>query len=138
VTADEYGRTYPLPGPFRSLDHIRGEHRQRGGHYFDADTSRFFRARYVEDVYAGAIFVDSVRGPGMPREYRVKIIGEGTSISTLRDPDTGRPCEYSTLREARAAARRVCDAASVAPESVEGIPSAAAWWPDAQTAEGVR
>ena len=108
MITDEHGNTYQAPGPFRDLDHIRREHRDRGGHYFDTDTNRFFRARYAPEVYAGCMFVDSVRGPGMPREYRVKIIGTGRAINTVKDG-------FTTLAAARAWAVRVADLAGVLP-----------------------
>ena len=108
---DEYGHTYPAPGPFRDLDHIRREHRHRGGYYFEADTGRFFRARYAPEVYAGCMFVDSVRGPGMPREYRVKIIGTGRSVNTVAEG-------FATLEAARNHARKVCEAAGVNPSDL--------------------
>lgn len=103
---DEYGNAYPAPGPFWNLDQIRREHRDRGGYYFDTDTARFFRARYAPEVYAGCMFVDSVRGPGMEREYRVKIIGTGRSVNTVADG-------FATLAAARAAAIKVCEGAGV-------------------------
>lgn len=108
---DEYGNAYPAPGPFRDLDHIRREHRDRGGYYFDTDTSRLFRARYAPEVYAGCMFVDSVRGPGMEREYRVKIIGTGRSVNTVADG-------FATLAAARAAAVKVCKDAGVEPSDL--------------------
>lgn len=117
---DEYGHTYQLPGPFYSLDDIRREHRERGGYYFETDTARFFRARYSDDVYAGAMFVDSVRGPGMPREYRVKIIGTGRSINTVREG-------FATLAAARAAALAVCEAAGIAGPDVDRNRAAHEW-----------
>lgn len=109
---DEYGNTYPAPGPFWNLDEIKREHRSRGGYYFEADTGRFFRARYAPEVYAGCMFVDSVRGPGMPREYRVKIIGTGRSVNTVAEG-------FATLAAARAAAVKICEAAGVAGADVD-------------------
>jgi hypothetical protein len=108
MISDDRGREYQLPGPFYTLDQIKREHKARGGHYFDPDTNRFFAARYSDDVIAGAIFVDSVRGPGMDREYRVKIIGSGRSIGTIREG-------FSTLAGAKAWAVKVCDEAGVLP-----------------------
>lgn len=109
---DEYGHAYPAPGPFWNLDEIKREHRSRGGYYFDTDTSRLFRARYAPEVYAGCMFVDSVRGPGMEREYRVKIIGTGRSVNTVADG-------FATLAAARAAAEKVCEESNVAGPDVD-------------------
>lgn len=118
---DEHGNAYPAPGPFYSLDEIRREHRRRGGYYFEADTGRFFRARYAPEVYAGCMFVDSVRAPGMPREYRVKIIGSGRSINTVAEG-------FETLGAAREAAVRICyDAGIVHPAKVNRDTPPAKW-----------
>jgi hypothetical protein len=129
MIVDEYGYTYTLPGPFRTLREIREEHKLRGGHYFDDNTNRFFRARYSDAVYAGAIFVDSVRGPNMPRMYRAKIIGEGKSIATLADPASGEEQEYETLREAQAAVRELLRRVGVEASAVSDA-SSAAWASD--------
>ena len=108
---DEHGNTYAAPGPFWNLDQIKREHRDRGGYYFETDTNRFFRARYAPEVYAGCMFIDSVRGPGMPREYRVKIIGTGRSVNTVAEG-------FATLRAARDHAVALCDAAGITPHDV--------------------
>ena len=109
---DEYGNTYPAPGPGWKLAERKREHRSRGGYYFEADTGRFFRARYAPEVYAGCMFVDSVRGPGMQREYRVKIIGTGRSVNTVADG-------FATLAAARAAADQICEDAGLCGPDVD-------------------
>jgi len=128
MISDQYGHAYQLPGPFHSLDHVRKVHRERGGHYFDADTSRFFRARYSDRVYAGALWIDSVRGPGMPREYRVKILGDDCAVNTLHDDELDRIAEYDSLRDAQAAVRRILKREGVAAAQVSGPPYDAAFW----------
>lgn len=112
-----------LPGLFATIDDIRQAHRDAGGHYFDTDTMRFFRARVSDTVYAGRMFVDSISDySGTRREYRVSVLTHDMrGVSRVRDVD-GTPCEYDTSRAAHAAAARLCKLASVAPYSVDVAP----------------
>lgn len=108
---DEHGESYALPGPFYSSRDMQDEHRRRGGFYFESGPS--FAARY-HDLIAGAILVDSVRDTytNAPREYRLTVLSDGRGVAHVPDPLTGA-VKFATLRQARAAARRVCDSVGV-------------------------
>lgn len=111
IIRDEYGEAYNVPGPFATFADIRELHRARGGHYFDTDTSRFFRARYVDDVIAGRIFIDSVQSPYGAREYRASVLTlTGAGVARVADHN-GVPIQgVPTLRQVRRIIRDTLDA----------------------------
>lgn len=114
---DEHGNAYTLPGPFHDVRDIEREHRSRGGFYFDSGPA--FAARFHE-VVAGAVMIDSTRDTwhGGSREYRLTVIQHGRGMARIPDPETGA-VKFATLRQARAAAKRVCDACGVKPWEVD-------------------
>lgn len=123
----EHGNTYQLPGPFGTLRELRDEAKRRGSHYFDDDTTRYFNARY-HDVIAGAILVDSIKHPDGDRTYRISTLGDGGSVYSVIDPQGGNG-EYATLRQARAAAKRVAESCGVSIWDVAYAMAYADWTP---------
>lgn len=85
---DEHGHCYAVPGPFWNVEHVRDLHRRRGGHYFDDDSMRFFSGRVDGQLYAGRIFIDSVRYGDGERVYRASVLDlESRSVSRVRGLD---------------------------------------------------
>lgn len=123
---DEHGYAYTLPGPFDSVNAMEVECRRRGGFYFESGPS--FAARY-HDIYAGAILVDSVRDTwsDSPREYRLTVL-QDRGVGHVPDPLTGA-LKFSTLRQARAAATRICDALNVSTWNVNRDMRESSWGP---------
>lgn len=114
-----YGHAHYLPGPYATLEDMRIAHRASCGHYFDAETNRFFGARYHSDAIAGRMFIDSTRCPDGTREYRLNAVGDvrgtvsvGRVILPGEDP-AGDGARFATLGEARKAARDLCAALGV-------------------------
>ncbi len=75
---------------------------QRGKHWFEADTLRFFRSRHADTATVKdgqAYFTSSERGPGMSRRYSVRRMDMATgSVESV-----GSFQEYATLSQAKAA-----------------------------------
>lgn len=71
---DFYGKAAPSGLEIDSVDTARRLH---DGHWFDADTMRFFRTRIsasaVRRTHAGLFFVTSEKGPTMPRRYCIRL-----------------------------------------------------------------
>ena len=57
------------------------------GHFFDADTKRFFRSRIGETVYGGRYFITSEQFDSRsPRLYTVReVSADGQNITTVGD-----------------------------------------------------
>lgn len=90
------------PRAWRSIDDIRREH---DGHWFDADTMRFFSTRLGSDVIGGRYFITSERNetpgyPSGPRLYTIREAFADASIDTV-----GEFQGYSTRKAAERAAR---------------------------------
>jgi len=100
------------------IDDIKRKHRYTGGHFFDADTMRFFDSRILETVYqgpGGVFFLTSERFHGStydgPRLYTVrKFNPESGDIST--HSDYNRMTRTAATAAARNAAATAADAAA--------------------------
>ncbi len=104
--------------PLHDLDAAMKRNRDRGYHYFDADTTRFFKARYHDyrPLPDGSLLmVESTKRTGFhapdgDREYRVcrvMLNGETRHYKTLRmagedDPYEGVGRPFKACRSARA------------------------------------
>lgn len=126
---DEYGNAYQLPGPFDSIRAMETETHRRGGFYFAPDTVRFFSAR-THELYAGALLIDSVRDTwtDRAREYRLTVLCDGGGMAHVPDPRDGA-ITFATLRQARAAALRVCESCGVSRYDVNREMREAEWGP---------
>lgn len=80
-------------GRYYDMDDIRLRHRQAGGHWFDADTLRFFRSRVGSRVWPvsdGWLFVSSEQfassqGQASPRRYTIRKVRPDLRIETIGD-----------------------------------------------------
>lgn len=95
---------------FHSLGAIKREVKDSGSHYFDADTLRFFSARFSQTVYGARFFVESVANPnwGIGRTYRVCYVASGRT-SAAYTVERLTP-EYTTLGGAKSLAARAAKA----------------------------
>jgi hypothetical protein len=92
------------PRAWRNVDEIRRAH---DGHWFDADTMRFFSTRLGSDVIGGRYFITSERNetpgyPSGPRRYTIREAFADASIDTVGDFQ-----EYATRKQAERAAREL-------------------------------
>ncbi len=79
---------------------------QKGKHWFEADTLRFFRSRYADTAIVkdgGAYFTSSEQGPSMARLYSVRRM----DMETGAVESIGGFQAYDTLALAEAALKRV-------------------------------
>ncbi len=93
----------PFYGAMFCTDEIMRANRESGGHYFDADTMRFFGSRVLPAVYGGRFFVTSERSgfdSSSPRRYSVREFMPDGSIETV-----GEFNGYPTRGQAQTAAR---------------------------------
>lgn len=96
--------TVPAYGAMFCIDDIIRANRASGGHYFDADTMRFFGSRVLDTVVGGRFFVTSERrgfGAGSGRAYSVREMMPDGTIQTV-----GAFGGHDSARAARAAAKR--------------------------------
>jgi uncharacterized protein (DUF1330 family) len=98
-----------------TIDDIKAANKAAGGHWFDADTLRFFRSQVTPTVYegpGGVFFVTSeqyasMEGPLHPRRYSLRQFHPETgSVDTVGDFQ-----QYRTSLAARQAARKAAAAA---------------------------
>lgn len=87
---------------WRNVDEIRDRH---DGHWFDADTMRFFSSRVGDTVIGGRYFITSERNetpysPHEPRLYTIREAFSDASIDTV-----GEFQGYATRKQAERAAR---------------------------------
>lgn len=69
-----------------TINDIKTACRNKGSHWFDPDTMRFFKGRVLDTVYYGdgGIFVSSEAREGNDRRYTVrKFNPDGADISTV-------------------------------------------------------
>lgn len=92
------------PREWRSVDEIRQRH---DGHWFDADTMRFFSTRLSDTVIGGRYFITSERyeapagfGPSGSRMFTIREAFADASIDTV-----GEFQGYATRKQAERAAR---------------------------------
>lgn len=106
--ADENGyHIFTVPGPWRDVAEVAEANKRSGGHWFDADTRRFFSSRWDGPMIAGRFFIsserctwtDNVPGGRMAREYRVRVAFDDGMIGDLDG------LRYSTKAAALGAAR---------------------------------
>lgn len=93
----------PAYGAMFTIDAIMRANRESGGHYFDADTMRFFSSRVLPTVIAGRFFITSERtgfDHSSPRAYSVREFMPDGSIETV-----GEFNAYATSGAAKTAAR---------------------------------
>ena len=57
---------------FDSIEDIRIIAKNRGSHFFDADTMRFFQSRTGDTVYKGVYFISSEKSYSGPRMYTIR------------------------------------------------------------------
>lgn len=86
-----------------TIEEIKQASKDAGGHWFDADTMRFFRSRIGHKAYPvsdGAFFVTSERyDDDSPRLYTVRRAYDSGEIETV-----GEFQGYATLEQANTAA----------------------------------
>lgn len=60
---------------FSSIEQVKREHTEHGGHFFDADTLRFFSSRVLPTLHGPRhnVFVTSERFGNDPRHYSVRV-----------------------------------------------------------------
>ena len=78
-----------VPGPFGDVDAVRTANRNRGGHYFDPATLRFFGSRPGSRVYAGRFFVDGCQPPHGPRVFGIRVALDGGDVESVTAPPDG-------------------------------------------------
>lgn len=109
---DYYGQEHAVPGPFHTLDMLKGANARKGGHYFDRDTMRFFGRRVAPGVIAGRIFITSEqdRAPYAAwdgqRRYTVRVMSDDGDVVSNLGPTKDTFGAFDTLRQARAWVRR--------------------------------
>tara|TARA_R110002110_G_scaffold83483_6_gene216682 strand:- start:2080 stop:2424 length:345 start_codon:yes stop_codon:yes gene_type:complete len=74
-------------GPHEDLNSIEQLNEEKGYHYFEEKTMRFFSSNAYETIYAGCIFITSEKfmsrhGNG-PRRYSLRCIRENGTIDTI-------------------------------------------------------
>jgi hypothetical protein len=97
--------TRPPYGAMFATDAIMRANRETGGHYFDADTMRFFDSRVLDGTYGGRFFITSERSGfdrSSPRFYTVREFMPDGSIETVGDFNG-----HGTSGAARRAAREL-------------------------------
>ena len=103
---------------------------QKGKHWFEADTLRFFRSRYAGTAVVkagGAYFTSSERGPDMSRRYSVcRMDMETGSVDSI-----GGFQAYATLSQAKAALKRVIADCPDADHDQRNDEAAAKWQAEA-------
>lgn len=89
-----------------TIEEIKQANKDADGHWFDADTMRFFRSRVSRKVYpveAGTYFVTSERfDDNSPRLYTVRFIWTDGDVETQ-----GEFQQYKTSKAAHKAAARM-------------------------------
>lgn len=86
-----------------TMTQIKQANRDKGHHWFDPSTLRFFRSRFGKRVYGARYFVSSEQGPGMPRRYSVRIAHDDGRVCTVGEFNSMTRSEAHTF--ARKAAR---------------------------------
>jgi hypothetical protein len=86
-----------------SMDSIKKLNKEKGGHYFDKDATRFFKSRIIgtDALVNGrrAFFIDSTRyDENTPRRYKVHAINLDTGRLEILDNDV---MGHEKLDEAR-------------------------------------
>ncbi len=100
-----------LPVTVWSIDAIRTANRMSGGHFFDADTLRFFSSRILPTVHQGrygVYFVTSERfDEDTPRRYTVRRFDPATgSVDTVSvTGSVGAVSDFQACRTAYVAVR---------------------------------
>lgn len=92
------------------MERLRRLNAESGGHWFDADTLRFFSSRVAQHAYAvGALawFVSSECPPRGERRWSVRV----ADLSTGRVHTAGEFLEYGSRSGADKAARRMAERA---------------------------
>lgn len=94
-------------GNFQTICEIKYLNRRNGGHWFDAESMRFFKSRIASEVIGGKYFISSEQfipyeGNAEPRKYTIRIANEKGEISEI-----GEFQKYLTLRAARKAADKL-------------------------------
>lgn len=95
----------PAYGAAFTVEEIKRRNREAGGHYFDADTMRFFGSRVLPTVVGGRFFVTSERTGfdwDSPRAYSVREMMPDGTIGTV-----GEFNEHPTSAAAKSAMRRL-------------------------------
>ena len=84
----------------KTIAELKAANKANGGHWFDADTMRFFKSRIESRIIAGNRFVTSEQPPSGPRMYSVRFFREDGSVGTV-----GEFCRYLTKEDAIEAAK---------------------------------
>ncbi len=87
---------------YANLNAVVKANDEAGGHWFEADTMEFFKARLETDLIGGRYFITSERGPYGPRAFSVRMADKKAHIQTVGDF-----MAYKTLKDAKAALEEV-------------------------------
>ena len=69
---------------FQSIEDIKLANKNRGYHFFDASTMRFFHSRIGNAVYGGRFFITSEQQEyNTPRLYTIRECSESGDINTV-------------------------------------------------------
>ena len=91
-------------GYYKSIDEIKRANKEKGHHFFDSDTMRFFRSRilsYIEENY----FITSEKfDDGSPRVYTVRIALEDGTIHSVSEFQ-----QFKTIAQAKAFIKKLVE-----------------------------
>ena len=97
--------TYPT---FVSMYDLRGAVVESGSHFFDRDTSRFFRSRIGSKIYGGRLFVTSEQsGDDSPRRYTIRMVRQYLDRPMLHVTTVGGFLRFRSYDAAHSTARRL-------------------------------
>lgn len=85
---------------YKNITEIRVANDNRGHHWFEPDTMKFFKSIVYPTVYGGCYFVTSEKGPDNVRRYSVRVCNLDGSISTVSNFQ-----EFGTAAKAKAYAK---------------------------------
>lgn len=93
---------------YESIEQIREANRERGHHFFDADTMRFFRSRVLSRIVDGRFFVTSEQfvsstGAADARRYTIREALPDGDVVTAADSFQ----EYATAAQAYKGAEKL-------------------------------
>lgn len=104
---NQYGGTGQNGKEYRfwDMNEVRRANKDRGHHWFEPSTLRFFRSRVGDTLYGGRYFVSSEQfDDGYPRLYTVREAMSDGSIETV-----GEFQEYETRDQAIRAIKALLD-----------------------------
>lgn len=72
-----------MPPRFGCLDDVIRANKASGYHWFCADTIRFFKSRFSDQLWGGKYFWSSEKGPDEVRRYTVRRANPDGTIATM-------------------------------------------------------